>query len=247
MSPASSLLAVGALIAITACGGSSADTTILVSAAASLTDAFAVIEDEFEANHPGTDVVLNLAGSASLREQLLEGAPVDVFASANESVMATVVAGGQAAQAPVVFAHNRLQIAVPRGNPGAVTGLSDFADDGLLIGLCAEGVPCGDLARQVLAAADIVPSVDTLETDVRSLLTKIEEGEIDAGIVYRSDVHGAGGTVEPVEVRVAGDFVAGYPIVVVEGAPNPGGASKFVDFVLSETGQRILVDHGFTP
>jgi len=238
-------VAVGGLVAVTACAEGATTSTVFVSAAASLTDAFAEMEDVFESANPGVDVVVNLAGSATLREQILDGAPVDVFAAANESTMTEVVTAGRAASAPVVFARNRLQIAVPLGNPGAVTALSDFADDGLLIGLCAEGVPCGDLARQALQAAGVVPSIDTSETDVRALLTKLEEGEIDAGIVYVSDVAAAGGAVESIDFGGASGFVADYPIVVMESAPNPDGAATFMDFVLSETGQRILAEHGF--
>lgn len=232
-------------MALTACGEEATTSTIFVSAAASLADAFAEMEEGFEAENPGVDVVVNLAGSATLREQILDGAPVDVFAAANGSTMAEVVAAGRAASAPVVFARNRLQIAVPLGNPGAVTGLPDFANDRLLIGLCAEGVPCGDLARQALQAAGIEPSLDTNETDVRALLAKLEEGEIDAGIVYVSDVTAAGGAVEAIDFSEASEFVAEYPIVVVESAPNPEGAVEFMDFVLSEEGQRILAENGF--
>lgn len=240
-------VAVGGFVAMTGCAEGATASTVVVSAASSLTDAFGQMEDEFEAANPDIDVVVNLASSATLREQILDGAPVDVFASANESTMAELVTAGRAAGTPVVFARNRLQIAVPRGNPGRVTGLSDFARDGLLIGLCAEGVPCGDLARKALQAAAIEPSIDTNEANVRALLTKLEAGEIDAGIVYVSDLVAAGGEVEAIDFGEASGYIADYPIVVVEGGPNPEGAAAFVNFVVSEEGQRILANNGFLP
>ena len=169
---------------VIACSGSSVEGELLVSAAASLTDAFAEIESAFEEANPDVDVVLNLGSSSALREQILEGAPADVFASANTSNMDQVAEAGELSGEAEIFATNSLQIAVPTGNPGGVTGLEDFAREELLIGLCAEDVPCGDFGRQALAKAGVIPSIDTNEPDVRALLTKIEAGELDAGITY---------------------------------------------------------------
>ena len=121
-----------------------------MSAAASLTDAFGEVEASFEAANPGVDVILNLGASSALREQILEGAPADVFASANASNMDQVVEGGEVTGEPEIFVSNLLQIATPPGNPGNVAGLEDFANEALLIGLCAEDVPCGDFGRQAL-------------------------------------------------------------------------------------------------
>lgn len=226
-------------------GGYETGGEVLVSAAASLTDAFSEIEAAFEFDHPGVDVVLNLGSSSSLREQILEGAPVDVFASANTSNMGHVVEAGVAVS-PTIFALNRLQIAVPEGNPAGITGLEDFAREELFIGLCAEEVPCGDFARQVLDEAGVVPSIDTNETDVRALLTKIEAGELDAGITYVTDVLATGGAVEGVEIPDELNVVAGYPIAVLTSAPNPDAASAFVDFVLSADGRSILEEFEFS-
>jgi molybdate transport system substrate-binding protein len=217
---------------------------VLISAAASLTDAFAAIETAFEAAHPEVDVVLNLAGSSALREQILQGAPLDVFASADVANMDAVVAAG-AATDPTVFARNRLEIAVPAGNPAGIGGLADFGDPDRFIGLCAPGVPCGDFARQVLDRAGVTPSVDTNEPDVRALLTKIEAGELDAGITYVTDVAAAGSAVAGIAIPDTVNVTADYPIAVLAGAPNPTGATAFVAFVLSDTGQAILQAQGF--
>lgn len=251
-SPAATFAAVGrsrfawfvaAILVVTgACGQQRSE--VRVSAAASLTDAFRQMAAAYEAVHPGVDVVLNFAGSSTLREQIVEGAPVDVFASADWSNMEMVVAAGDVTGRPEVFARNLLEIAVPPGNPADVTGLADFARSDLLIGLCAEGVPCGDLGRQVLDKAGVAPSVDSNEPDVRALLTKIELGELDAGIVYVTDV--ASADVEGIEIPASDNVVATYPIATLSSASDDEAANSFVEFVLSVEGQEILIDHGFT-
>lgn len=220
---------------------------LLVSAAASLTDAFGGIEAAFEAAHPGVDVVLNLAGSSSLRVQILEGAPVDVYAPADRANMASVVAAGLVADAPRIFATNRLEVAVPTGNPADVRSLRDFGRRELLVGLCAEGVPCGDFARRALDRAGVDPAPDTNEPDVRALLTKVEVGELDAGIVYRTDVVSAGEGVEGIPIPDSLNVRAHYPVAVLRDAPHPESARAFVEFVLSEEGRAILRRHGFGP
>jgi len=180
-----------------------------------------------------------------LREQILEGAPADVFASANLSNMDQIVESGSVAGEPSIFARNLLQIAVPPGNPAGITGLTDFGRDELLIGLCAEGVPCGEFARDALDAAGVIPATDTDEPDVRALLTKIEAGELDAGITYVSDVVSAGGSVEGIDIPDDENVVAVYPIAVLAESASPEESEDFVDFVLSAAGQAILVEHGF--
>jgi molybdate transport system substrate-binding protein len=234
------------LLAVTAAGcASSGGSRVLVSAAASLTDVFATIESSFEDIHPETDIVLNLAGSSTLREQILEGSPADVYASANKANMDQIVAAGRVAGDPVVFASNRLQIAVPAGNPAGIGGLADFGRDELLIGLCAPDVPCGSFAAEALANAGVVPAVDTYEPNVRALLTKVELGELDAAIVYATDVVSARGTVDGIEIPADQNVQADYWIAVLADAPNPAGARAFVDFVLSGDGRRILASFGF--
>ncbi|HKX73825.1 MAG TPA: molybdate ABC transporter substrate-binding protein [Acidimicrobiia bacterium] len=219
---------------------------VVVSAAASLTDAFTALETTFESAHPEFDVVLNLGGSSLLRQQIIEGAPVDVFASANITNMDQVVKAGEATN-PQIFAANHLVIAVPAGNPAGITGLSDFANSSLLIGLCFEEAPCGDFARRVLANAGVVPSLDTWEPDVRALLTKVEAGELDAGITFVTDVLSAEGAVEGVEIPDQFNVKAEYPIAVLTRAPHPEGGASFVEFVLSTEGRSILTSFGFLP
>jgi len=218
---------------------------VLISAAASLRDAFSEIALAFEAANAGVDVVLNLASSSLLRAQILEGAPVDVFASADISNMDAVVAAGGVAGEARIFARNALRIAVPKGNPAGVRGLGDFARPELLLGLCAPEVPCGAFAGRALARAGVVASVDTYEPDVRALLTRIELGELDAGITYVTEVVARRGRVEGIEIPEEHNVVAEYPIAVLAGAPNPDAAAAFVAFVLSDEGQAILRKHGF--
>jgi len=239
---------------LAACGGNQMTTTtvaepgiegeLLVSAAASLTDALTEVASVFETSHPEVDVVLNLGSSSSLREQILEGAPADVFASANTSNMDQVVQAGEAAD-PRIFITNLLQIAVPAGNEAGVTGLADFANDDLLIGLCAEAAPCGDFGRQALENAGVTPAIDSNEPDVRALLTKIEAGELDAGIVYLTDIASTAGTVEGIDIPEEHNVAANYPIAVMLNAPNPRAADAFVAFVLANEGQAILREFGF--
>ena len=233
-------------LATSGCGDSGSDDELLVSAAASLTDAFAAVADVFEQANPGVDVILNLAGSSTLREQILEGSPTDVFASANLSTMQQVIEAGVTSGPPRIFAENRLQIALPAGNPGGVVGLDDLANEVLLVGLCAEGVPCGDLARTVLVEAGVEVSVDTNEPDVRSLLSKIEVGELDVGITYVTDVISTDGAVEGVDIPEELNGVAAYSIVALEGAGDADLARAFIEFVLSRDGQEIIGELGFS-
>ncbi|HSM06604.1 MAG TPA: molybdate ABC transporter substrate-binding protein, partial [Longimicrobiales bacterium] len=179
-----------------------------------------------------------------LRAQILEGAPVDVYASANMANMDRIEAAGAAAGTPRIFAWNRLQIAVPRGNPAGVTGLADLAREELLVGLCAREVPCGTFARTALSRAGIVPAVDTEEPDVRALLTKVGLGELDAAVTYATDV-AASDAVDGIAIPGSLNVDATYPVVVLAGAPNPAVARAFVDHVLSAAGRASLARFGF--
>jgi molybdate transport system substrate-binding protein len=218
--------------------------SITVFAAASLTDAFDEVGTAFEAANPDTTIELSFAASSALREQILSGAPADVFASANTSNMDQVVDGG-AAEKSEPFVRNQLQIAIPDGNPMGVTGLADFADADLLIGLCAEEVPCGEFGREALANAGVTASIDTNEPDVRSLLTKIEAGELDAGIVYVTDVQSAGDAVDGIDIPAEDNVIATYPIAALTDSANRDVAEAFVEFLLSDEGQEILASYGF--
>lgn len=217
---------------------------ITVFAAASLTDAFDEVGAAFEDANPDVSVELNYGPSSGLREQILAGAPADVFASADPSNMDRLVEDG-AANDPHDIATNSLQIAVPAGNPADVTDLDDFADDDLFIGLCAEEVPCGELGREALANAGVTPSIDTDEPDVRALLTKVEAGELDAGIVYVTDVIAAGDAVEGIDIPADDNVTSTYPIASLTDAGNADAADAFVEFVLSDGGRAILSSHGF--
>jgi molybdate transport system substrate-binding protein len=221
--------------------------TVTVLAAASLTDAFADIEADFEAAHPDADLEVSFGGSSSLRDQVLAGQPTDVFASASGTVMDDLVEAGAIDGEPQGFAANQLEIVVPAGNPAGIEGLADLADEDALVGLCAEEVPCGDLGRQALEAAGVDAAPDTNEPDVRSLLDKVASGELDVGLVYATDVASAGDAVEGIEVPDDDNVVATYPIAQLTDAPNPAGASAFVDFVLGDEGQAVLADFGFGP
>jgi len=245
-------LLVAPLLAVMACGPGAGDPTsvtrtddLFVSAAASLTDAFAEIGSAVEEANPGVRVLLNLGSSASLRQQILEGAPVDIFASADTANMTQIMESGETAADPEIFARNTMQIALPLGNPAGISGLGDFANEELLIGLCAATAPCGAHARDVLENAGVAGSIDSNEPDVRALLNKVGAGELDAGIVYRTDVLSSGdveGLAIPEDVNVTAD----YPIAVLVNGSHPMAGSQFVEFVLSEEGQAILNRYGFS-
>ena len=228
----------------TAPGAGELGGTLTVFAAASLTDVFPGLGERLEADNPGLDVRFSFAGSSALAAQVTQGAPADVFASADRSQMAAVTAAGLAAE-PQLFAANVLQLAVPAGNPGGVTGLADLAREELAVALCAPQVPCGSAAADVLAGAGVAAAPDTLEEDVRAALTKVELGEVDAALVYTTDVAAAGDAVEGIAVPEAARVVNEYPIAVLADAPNPQAAAAFVALVRSVEGQRALAEAGF--
>lgn len=218
---------------------------VVVQAAASLTDAFDEVVAAFTEANPEAGVIVNYAGSQSLATQILEGAPADVFASANAAQMQVVADEGLLAGEPRVFATNALAIAVEAGNPFGITGLADLADPSLVLVLADPEVPAGDFAAQALEAAGVAVTPSSLEVDVRSVLSKVELGEADAGIVYTTDLVTAGDAVQGVAIPEEENVLASYPIAALADAPNPGGAAAFVDFVLSPAGQAILREHGF--
>jgi molybdate transport system substrate-binding protein len=221
--------------------------TLTVFAAASLTDVFGELGDQLTADNPGLELRFNFAGSSALAAQLVQGAPADVFASANQAQMTVVTDEDLQAAEPEVFTRNVLQIAVSAGNPTGVTGLADFAREELALAVCAPDVPCGAAAEQVFEAAGVAAVPDTLEEDVRAALTKVELGEVDAALVYASDVASAGDAVEGIDFPEAEDAVNDYPVCVLAAAPNPEGAQAFVDLVLSDQGQQILAGAGSLP
>jgi molybdate transport system substrate-binding protein len=212
-----------------------------VFAAASLTGTFTQLGKDFETAHPGVKVNLNFDGSSALAQQINKGAPADVFASAAPKNMDDVQDKGT----PTTFVKNTLEIAVPKGNPGGITGLKDFADKDKTIALCAAEVPCGAAAGKVFKAAGITPQPDTLEKDVKAALTKVGLDEVDAALVYKTDVRSAPDKVEGIAFPEASQAVNEYPIATLTNAPNPDGAKAFVDYVLSAKGKAVLTAAGF--
>ena len=221
--------------------------TVTVCAATSLTTAFQAVAHAFESNHPNVVVQLNFAGSSTLVQQIQQGAPADVFASADEANMQKLVEAGALAGAAQQFSRNQLQIVVPAGNPKHITGLVDLTKPGLTIALCGPTVPCGQYAAEAFRKAGVSVPPASQELDVKAVLSKVSLGEADAGIVYVTDVRAAGATVEGVEIPASANVIALYPIAVLKGAPHAAVAAAFVDFVLSADGQRMLASFGFLP
>ncbi len=234
---------------------------LTVFAAASLTDAFGVIKADFEALHPNVTISYNFAGSNALAQQLVAGAPVDVFASANNTQMNVAIEGGRVVSGTQrTFVRNRLVVIVPTGNPGGVTTLQDLARPGLLLVLAAPEVPVGQYSLDFLdkAAQDpafgaafkdgVLANVVSYEENVRSVLTKITLGEGDAGLVYTSDITAeAAGQVERLDIPDALNTIASYPIAPIADSAHAALAQAFVDYVLGPEGQAVLSEYGFIP
>jgi len=218
---------------------------ITVFAAASLTETFTQLGKDFEAANPGAKVKFNFAGSSALAQQLNQGAPADVFASAAPANMKQVTDTKTITDTPTTFVKNKLAIAVPKGNPGKISGLPDFAVADKKIALCAEQVPCGAAAKKVFEVAKVTPAPDTLEQDVKAVLTKVSLGEVDGALVYKTDVKAAGDKVEGIDFAEADQAVNDYPIAPVAKAPNAAAAKAFVEFVLSDKGKSVLSAAGF--
>lgn len=229
----------------TASSSSKANGEIVVFAAASLTDTFTGLGKKFEAAHPGVKVKFQFASSATLATQITEAAPADVFAAASPATMKTVTDAGDAEGTPEVFVKNRLEIATPKDNPGKVTGLSDFTKKDLDIVLCAAAVPCGVAADKVFTAAGITPEVDSREADVKAVLAKVELGETDAALVYKTDVLAAEDKVTGIEFPEAEKAINDYPIVALKESKNADTAEAWVDYILSDEAQQVLEDAGF--
>ena len=221
-----------------------APTTLTVFAAASLTGAFDELAEQFESRHPHVDVVVNSGGSGALAQQIVTGAPADVFASAAEPPMQEVVDAGLT-EPPIAFATNTLELGVPGGNPAGVTGLGDLSRSELRVALCDPSVPCGAAAAELLEQAGVAAAPDTLESDVKAVLTKVMLGEVDAALVYRTDVIAAGDAVEGIEVPGAASVVNRYPIAAMTDAAWPDVAADFVEFVTGAEGREVLDAAGF--
>ena len=215
-----------------------------VFAAASLQDTFTEIGNEIMTANPDLKITFNFGSSGTLSQQMVSGAPADVFASANTKTMtdaATVVNDS------TLFTHNSLVIVVPKGNPAGVKGLTDFTNADLKIALCDPSAPCGAAAQTVFEKASLTAAPDTLGQDVKATLNLVTGGEVDAALVYKTDAIAAGDAVETITFPEAASVINDYPIATTKDAANPEAAQAFVDFVLSPDGQKVLTDAGFDP
>jgi molybdate transport system substrate-binding protein len=253
------VLAAAALTAVTllsACGSSDGATgtpggasaglngQITVFAAASLTDSFTELGKAFEAAHPGTEINFSFGASSGLATQIMAGSPADVFASASARTMDAVVAT-EAADSPVDFAKNMMEIAVPPDNPAGIVTVADLAKPGVKVALCAAEVPCGVGARAVFTNAKVAVTPVTEEVDVKATLTKVQLGEVDAGVVYVTDVLAAGDKVKGVAIPAEVNASTSYPISTLTASENKALAQAFVEYVLSPEGALALSNAGF--
>jgi molybdate transport system substrate-binding protein len=218
---------------------------VTVSAAASLTAAFQQIARDFETTHPGVVVRANFAGSPTLVQQIVEGAPVDVFASADDPNMKRIADAGELAGTPQVFARNQLEILVAKGNPKKVSGLADLTKPDLVVSLCGPTVPAGRNAREAFTKAGLKAPEASQELDVKAVVSRVTLGEADAGVVYVTDVRAAGAKVEGVAIPESINVVGRYPIAVLKDAPNRSAAATFVAYVVGPAGRATLEKFGF--
>lgn len=242
------LLGCGGRTAVTArshSGGDQLTGTITVFAAASLTETFTALAGSFSSAHSGAHVTLNFGASSALAQSILSGAPADVFAAASTKTMDTVRQAGDTAASPSVFVRNELEIATPRGNPRHVKTLADVAAPAVKLALCAPQVPCGATAQAALTTAGLTAHPVTLEQDVKAVLTKVRLGEVDAGLVYRTDVRAAGPAVVGVPFAEAASAITSYPIATLRRSRSAPLADAFVAYVRSPAGVAVLTRAGF--
>ncbi|MER6349138.1 molybdate ABC transporter substrate-binding protein [Streptomyces sp. NPDC001595] len=255
--------AAAALLALSACSSSEADSAsdsgtsasgsasdklsgeVTVFAAASLKESFETLGEEFEKQHPGTEVTFSFGGSDALAASITGGAPADVFASASPKTMRIVTDAGRAAGTPVTFVRNQLEIATLPGNPDKIASLADLTDKDLKVVLCDESVPCGAAARKALDASALKLTPVSYEEDVKSALNKVVLKEADAAVVYKTDVEAAGDKVEGVEFAESADAVNDYPIALLKESDNTEAAEAFIALVRSAEGRRVLGEAGF--
>jgi molybdate transport system substrate-binding protein len=244
-----------ALVLVAACGSSTTTSssngqvkgTVVVFAAASLNGAFDTLGNQFKQQHPDVTMKFNYNGSSSLATSLKQGAPADLFASANTQNMNTVTSDNLASGSPKVFAKNQLEIMVANGNPMKITSVKDLQNPAVKVAVCAPEVPCGSYSKDVFSKAGITVSPVSQETSVSGVVTKVSLGEADAGIVYVTDVKAANGKVSGVPIPADQNVVADYPMVKLKDAPNPSAAAAFQSYVDSPAGQKVLTSYGFMP
>jgi molybdate transport system substrate-binding protein len=225
--------------------GSAASGDVVVFAGSSLTDAFTEMATAFNVENPDAKVTFNFAGSGDLVTQITEGAPADVFVSADDSNMKKLTGAGESVGDPVSIAKNTMEIIVEKGNPKGVAGVADLARPDLIVVLCADTVPCGKNAAAVLENAGVTAAPKSLEDKVKGVVTKVSAGEADAGIVFVTDVNAAKGTADGVEIPADINVISNYPMVSTKEAANPDAAHSFMAFVSSDPGQAILAKYGF--
>jgi molybdate transport system substrate-binding protein len=218
--------------------------TITVFAAASLTGAFTQIGKQFQAAHPGDTVKFSFGPSSGLATQITSGAPADVFASAAPANVQQVVSAGDASH-PQDFAKNKMEVAVPPSNPASVSSVKDLAKKSVKVALCQPQVPCGAVAAQVFKNAGIKVKPVTLQPDVKSVLSQVELGNVDAGMVYVTDVMAAGTKVKGVPIPASENASTLYPIATISSSKHKSEAQAFVAYVLSPAGQKVLTAAGF--
>lgn len=234
-------VALALAVVAAACGAGDPPATLRVLAAASLTEAFGELGRTFEAIHPDTRLALTFAASSTLVRQVVERAPGDVLATADESTMAEVTAAGLAAE-PVVFARNRLAVVVAPGNPERIRSLADLPRPGLAVVLCAPEVPCGRAGAEVLRRAGVDLRPASLEENAKAVVSRVALGEADAGLAYVTDAHAGG--VEGIAIPDAENVATAYPIAALRDTPS---ARAWVDHILAPEGQRVLARFGFAP
>ena len=219
--------------------------TVTVLAAASLTEVYGDLATQFEKLHPNVTVTQSFGGSSALAAQIVQGAPADLFATANEATMKTVTDAALTDETPIVYATNVLTLIVPPTNPAGVKTIQDIADPAVKVALCDKTVPCGSAAITLLAAEKLTVKPVTLETDVKAVLTKVELDEVDAGLVYVTDAKTAAGKVKEIPVADAANVVNRYPIALLKASTNKAAAKAFEQFIISKTGLAALKKAGF--
>ena len=247
-------LALGVVAAVVVCACSSVSTgvdaplagDVTVFAGSSLTDAFKKAGDELAKANPDARFAFNFGSSSTLATQITNGAPADVFASADDANMQKVLEAKLTDGSPQAFASNRLQIAVAPGNPKKIAGLADLARPDVVLVLAAPTVPAGRYALEALSRAGVTAKPASQEIDVRAVLNKVGLGEADAGIVYVTDVKSSGKRVTGVDIPDRYQVVALYPIAVVKNSKNTALAHRFVDYLISPPGQQVLAEFGFS-
>ncbi|MCX5046512.1 molybdate ABC transporter substrate-binding protein [Aldersonia sp. NBC_00410] len=218
---------------------------VTVFAAASLNKSFTEIGKQFETEYPGTTVKFNFAGSSDLATQIIQGAPADVFASANPANMTKVVDAGEVQGEPENFASNTLTIVTAPGNPKGITSFADLTKPGVSVVVCADQVPCGAATKTVEEKTGVTLTPVSEESQVTDVLGKVTSGQADAGLVYVTDAKGAGDKVTQVDFPEAAEAVNVYPIAVLSDSQNSEAAKEFLEAVTGPEGQKVLAEAGF--